>query len=220
MKITALDESADFATLDIEKIFSKIKSHELSRKGHPNHNASFTSKALVTSSCVVGHDANPINAVSSALEFALPSLATTSDEQYESIADDEIALLARKFCALHKFHKERRRSPGATSSAVTPLTSSPIAPRGRSFTPLTSMTMPTGMTLATRVIIRRRTASELGVCITAARLWDLVLGPSLCFHAGRSNFCRRSPVPTRVSSAGFVFVFVSSLRFQLPPLPV
>jgi hypothetical protein len=45
------------------------------------------------------------------LEFALSSLATVSDEQYESIPDDEIALLARKFCVLHKFRKERRRSP-------------------------------------------------------------------------------------------------------------
>jgi hypothetical protein len=31
MKITALEESADFATLDIGKMFSKLKSHELSR---------------------------------------------------------------------------------------------------------------------------------------------------------------------------------------------
>jgi hypothetical protein len=31
MKITALEESTDFATLDIEKLFSKLKSHELSR---------------------------------------------------------------------------------------------------------------------------------------------------------------------------------------------
>jgi hypothetical protein len=45
------------------------------------------------------------------LEFALSSLAAASDEQYESIHDNEIALLARKFHALHKFHKERRRSP-------------------------------------------------------------------------------------------------------------
>jgi hypothetical protein len=28
MKITALDEFADFTTLDIEKLFSKLKSHE------------------------------------------------------------------------------------------------------------------------------------------------------------------------------------------------
>jgi hypothetical protein len=38
-------------------------------------------------------------------------LVAASDEQYESILDDEIALLVRKFHALHKFCKERRRSP-------------------------------------------------------------------------------------------------------------
>jgi hypothetical protein len=38
-------------------------------------------------------------------------MAVAFDEQYESIPDDDIALLARKFCALHKFRKERRRSP-------------------------------------------------------------------------------------------------------------
>jgi hypothetical protein len=85
MKITALKESADFASL--------------------------TSKALITSAHVGGHDANPINTVSSALEFALSSLVAAFNEQYESIPNDEIALLARKFHALHKFRKERRRSP-------------------------------------------------------------------------------------------------------------
>jgi hypothetical protein len=56
--------------------------------------------------------ANPTNTTdSSALEFVLSSLCAASDEQYESIPDDEIALLARKFQALHWFRKERRRSP-------------------------------------------------------------------------------------------------------------
>jgi hypothetical protein len=41
----------------------------------------------------------------------LSSLAAASDEQYESIPDDKIALLARKFHTLHMFYKERRRSP-------------------------------------------------------------------------------------------------------------
>jgi hypothetical protein len=45
------------------------------------------------------------------LEFALSSLAITSDEQYESIPDDEIAMLVMKFHALHKFRKEMKRSP-------------------------------------------------------------------------------------------------------------
>jgi hypothetical protein len=97
--------------IDTEKLVSKLKYHELSRKGHPNHDASLSSKALITSARVGGHDANPTNTVSSALEFVVSSLAATSDEQYESIPGAKIALLTRKFCALHKFHKERRRSP-------------------------------------------------------------------------------------------------------------
>jgi hypothetical protein len=44
MKITALEESADFATLGTEKLFSELKSHELSIKGHPSHDVSFTSR--------------------------------------------------------------------------------------------------------------------------------------------------------------------------------
>jgi hypothetical protein len=112
MKITALEESADFAILDTEKLFSKLKSHELSTKGHPNHDASLTSETFVTSTRVGGHVANPTNTTdSSTLKFTLSSLCAASDEQYESIPDDEIALLARKFRALHRFCKERRRSP-------------------------------------------------------------------------------------------------------------
>jgi hypothetical protein len=112
IKITALKQFADFATLDTEKLFNKLKSHKLSRKGHPNHDASLSSKSLITSARVGDHDADPTNTtVSCALEFALSSLATASDEQYKSIPDNEIALLARKFRALHKFRKERRRSP-------------------------------------------------------------------------------------------------------------
>jgi hypothetical protein len=111
IKNTALEESANFATLDTKKI-SKLKSHELSRKGRSNHDDSHTSKVFITSAHVCGHDANPTNTtISSALEFDLSSLAVASDEQYESIPDNEIALLARKFCVLHKFCKERRRSP-------------------------------------------------------------------------------------------------------------
>jgi hypothetical protein len=76
-----LEEFVDFATLNTEKLFSKLKSHELSRKGHPNHDAPLSSKALITSAHVGGHDANPTNtAVSSVLQFALSSLVAASDE--------------------------------------------------------------------------------------------------------------------------------------------
>jgi uncharacterized protein YfaS (alpha-2-macroglobulin family) len=109
IKITVLEESANFATIDTEKLFSKLKSHELSHKGRSNHDASFTSKALITSVCVSGHDANSTNIISSSLEFALSSLVVASDKQYESISNDKIVLLARKFWVMHKFQKERRR---------------------------------------------------------------------------------------------------------------
>jgi hypothetical protein len=109
IKITALQEYANFATLDTEKLFTKLKSHELSRKDRSNHDASLSSKALITSTCVGGYDANPTNTtISFALEFVL---SATSNEQYKSILDDEITLLAMKLRALHKFHMERRRSP-------------------------------------------------------------------------------------------------------------
>jgi hypothetical protein len=86
MKITALEEFADFATLDTEKLFSKLKSHELFRKGRPNYDASLTSKAFITSTRVGGYVTNPTNTTdSSALEFALSFLCAASDKQYESI---------------------------------------------------------------------------------------------------------------------------------------
>jgi hypothetical protein len=65
MKITALEESADFAMLDTEKLFSKLKSHKLSRKGRSNHDASLISKAFVTSTCIGDHMANPTNTTDS-----------------------------------------------------------------------------------------------------------------------------------------------------------
>jgi hypothetical protein len=80
MKITAIEESVDSATLDMEKLFSKLKSHELSSKYRPNHDASLSSKALITSTRIGDHDANPTNTtISSALEFVLSSLAAASD---------------------------------------------------------------------------------------------------------------------------------------------
>jgi hypothetical protein len=81
MKITVLEEFTDFATLDIEKLFSKLKSHELSRNSRLNHDTSLTSKAFVIITCVGGHVTNTTNTTdSSALEFVLFSLVVTSDE--------------------------------------------------------------------------------------------------------------------------------------------
>jgi hypothetical protein len=106
MKITALEESTNFSTLEIEKLFNKLKSHKLSRNGRLNHDASLTSKTFVTGTRVGGHVANPTNTTdTSDLKFVLSSLTAASDEQYESISDEKIVLLVRKFRTLHRFYK-------------------------------------------------------------------------------------------------------------------
>jgi hypothetical protein len=76
LKITALEESVDFATIDTEKLFSKLKSHKLSKKGRLNHDTSLASKTFITSAHVGGTNTT----ASSALEFVLSSLAVASDE--------------------------------------------------------------------------------------------------------------------------------------------
>jgi hypothetical protein len=159
MKITALEEFADFATLDTEKLFSQLKSHELPRKGCPNHDASLTSKAFVTGTHVGGHLANPTNTTdSSALEFALSSLCAASGEQYESIPDDEIALLVRKFRTLHRFRKERRRSSRCCFECGDTTYFIADCPRGRRSTPpLISMTTPSRTTTSSATIRRSTT---------------------------------------------------------------
>jgi hypothetical protein len=160
MKITVLQEYADFATLDTEKLFSKLKSHELSRKGRHNHDASLTSKAFITSARIDGHDANFTNTtVSLALEFVLSSLAAASDEQYESIPTMRSPCWRESSTSCTSSARRGGDHLGAASSVATPPTSSPTAPRGRSSTPPPiSTTTPSGTTTA-KPTTRRSTTS-------------------------------------------------------------
>jgi hypothetical protein len=61
MNIAVLEKSADFATVGTKKLFNKFKSHELFRKGRSNHYASLSSKGLIISARVGGHDINLAN---------------------------------------------------------------------------------------------------------------------------------------------------------------
>jgi hypothetical protein len=175
MKITVLEESTDFATLDTEKLFCKLKSHELSRKGHPNHDTSFSSMALITGACVGGHVANPTNTTdSSALEFALlvlvlvamwltpPTLLTHLLWSLLYLPCVQLLMRSMRASPMTRLPCWRESSElytgsarrggdllGAASSAATSATSSPTAPRGRSLTPPPiSMTTPSGTTTA------------------------------------------------------------------------
>jgi hypothetical protein len=141
MKITTLEESADFATLDTEKLFSKLKSHKLSRNGRRNHDASLSSKAFITSARVGGHDSNPTNTtVSSALDLFCPLCLQLL------MSNMRASLMMRspywRESSMPCTSPARRGGDhlGAASSAVTPPTSSLTARRGRDLTPPTSTT--------------------------------------------------------------------------------
>jgi hypothetical protein len=115
---------------------------------------------LITGAHVGGHVANPTNTTdSSALEFALSSLCVASDEQYESFPNDEIALLARKFRALHRFRKERRRSPRGCFECSDTTHFITDCPRGRSLTPPPASTTTPSRTTTVRATTRRSPAS-------------------------------------------------------------
>ena len=112
VKIAALEETIEFNTLNYEQLYSKLKSHELSRKSHPNIAIPAASMALHSSSQKVSHSdasfgTNP-SFDKSSLEFALSSLVATSDEQMECIPDEELFLLIRKFRRFYNNRKERR----------------------------------------------------------------------------------------------------------------
>jgi hypothetical protein len=160
IKITTLEESADFATRDTEKLFSKLKYHELSRKGRSNHDTSLISKGFVTSTRVGSHVANPTNTIDlSPLECALSSLCAASDEQYESIPDNEIALLARKFRSLHRFRKERRWSPRGCFECSNTTHFIADCPKRKRFDSSNKYNYNNRTTLATRARARRSTTS-------------------------------------------------------------
>jgi hypothetical protein len=55
MKITDLEESADFATIHTKKLFSRLKLYKLSRKSRPNYDTSLPSTR------VGGHDASLVS---------------------------------------------------------------------------------------------------------------------------------------------------------------
>jgi hypothetical protein len=170
MKITALEESSNFATLNTETLFSKLKSHELSCKGHLNHDASLTSKALISSAHVGGHDANPTNTISSSLEFALSShllwslhchlLLQLLMNSVRASPTMRLPYWQESFMPCTSSARRGGGHPRAALSAATPDTSSPTAPRGRSSTPPTNTTTPTKTTPTTRATTRRSTTSE------------------------------------------------------------
>ena len=102
MKVTTIKDTTDLSTLTLDALYSRLKTHEIdivSRKSKSQ------SMALVT---------DPGSA--SGLTFDLPSgfslaaLCDITDDQLEQLADEQLALLARRFSHAYKRRRDGKRS--------------------------------------------------------------------------------------------------------------
>ena len=98
VNIAYLEESSVFTTLTCEKLFSKLKTHEIAKKSRANtENRSSSSLALVSSSHggMLNNNAYASNPSrpSFSLEFVLSSVISAIDEM-DFALDEDLALLA------------------------------------------------------------------------------------------------------------------------------
>jgi hypothetical protein len=92
VKVSAIIESANYDTLTMDELFSKLKAIEVDKLSHARLESPSSGRpmALVGSSSV---NANPD--LSSG--FALSSLVSATEEQMEALDDDSLALVIAKF---------------------------------------------------------------------------------------------------------------------------
>src|ERR671922_92525 len=105
VKVEAIMESSNYETLSVDELFSKLKSSEVDRKLNTKA-TSLTdphSLALVCGSAY--RHANP-----SVRHFALSSLVSLPDEEFEVLSEEDLALLTRRFGRMYENRKGSRRS--------------------------------------------------------------------------------------------------------------
>jgi hypothetical protein len=102
VKVSAIIESPNYETLTVDELFSKLKSTEIDHQTRAKiENPSAPTMALVSG----GVSASS----SSPAMFALSSLLSITEEQVESLGDEELALVASRFTRFHNNRMSRRR---------------------------------------------------------------------------------------------------------------
>lgn len=102
VKVSAIIESPNYETLTVDELFSKLKSTEIDHQTRAKiENSGAPTMALVSGG---GSASNP-----SPVLFALSSLLTITDDQVESLGDEELALVASRFTRFHNNRMSRRR---------------------------------------------------------------------------------------------------------------
>jgi hypothetical protein len=102
VKVSAIIESPNYETLTVDELFSKLKSTEIDHQTRAKiENPSAPTMALVSGG---GSASN-----SSPAMFALSSLLSITEEQVESLGDEELALVASRFTRFHNNRMSRQR---------------------------------------------------------------------------------------------------------------
>jgi len=102
VKVSAIIESPNYETLTVDELFSKLKSTEIDHQTRAKiENPSAPTMALVSGG---GSASN-----SSPAMFALSSLLSITEEQVESLGDEELALVASRFTQFHNKRMSRQR---------------------------------------------------------------------------------------------------------------
>lgn len=106
VKVQAIIESANYETLTVDELFSKLKSTEIDLQTQARiKNPSAPTMALVLGNASSGSSlANPLP-----LSRALSSLVSATEEQMDSLGDDEQALVISRFSRFHNNRLNRRR---------------------------------------------------------------------------------------------------------------
>jgi hypothetical protein len=96
-KVEAIKESGQYLTIELDDLFSKLKSAEVDRKLQSKHEGS-TDHSLA----LVGGSKGKANTNPSCRQFSLSSLMSIPDEEFDVLGEEELALVSRRFDRLHE----------------------------------------------------------------------------------------------------------------------
>ena len=103
MKVSAIIESANYDTLTVDELFSKLKSTEIDYQTQ----AKIKNPSAPTMALVSGNGSSSL-ANPSQMLFALSSLMSVIEEQMEALGDDELALVINRFSWFHNNYMNRQ----------------------------------------------------------------------------------------------------------------
>jgi hypothetical protein len=105
-KFEAIVESEKYDTLTVNEMFSKLKSAEVDRGMIAKIAGPTDSHSLA----LIGGSKGKANTNPSTRMFSLSSLMSMSDEEFDVLGEDELALLTRRFESLHENRVNMRRN--------------------------------------------------------------------------------------------------------------